>query len=295
VIELSVRAFLNADRGVTALKGCSVTVSSYKSFSGMSLLSRAQWLYDVVPLSELGLDKEPSKLYNMAKNFASQSTLGDKVMSELPNLQDVQKRTMRLTTFEDGFWDLLLGFIFMSLAIYPVTRELLGPEWNLVLFLSLLALMVIGQLVLKHFISGPRIGYARPRRTPKTRMLLLVTVVFVLLTFGLVLLTLLGPESSSTGGEPTTPSLVRGYLVEWIVVLVMGGIFSTMGYIFGVARLYFYGWMLGLANLASVYMSHTVGWTFQIPGAIAAGIILVIGVTLLLRFLRNYPVRTQEV
>jgi hypothetical protein len=215
-------------------------------------------------------------------------------MSELPSLQDVQKRTMQLTTFEDGFWDLLLGSIFMFLAIYPITRELLGPEWNLLLFLFLLALMVVGQLLLKRFISGPRIGYVRPRRTPKMRMLLVVTVVFVLLTFGLVLLTLLGPESSSTGGEPTTPSLVRSYLVEWIVVLVMGGIFSAMGYIFGVARLYFYGWMLGLANLASVYMSHTVGWTFQVPGAIAAGIILVIGVTLLLRFLRNYPVRPQE-
>jgi hypothetical protein len=107
-------------------------------------------------------------------------------------------------------------------------------------------------------------------------------------------MTLLGPGWFSSGGEPTSPSLVRGYLVEWIVVLVMGGIFSAMGYIFGVARLYIYGWMLGLANLASVYMTHTAGWTFHIPGAFAAGIILVIGFTLLLRFLRNYPIRTQE-
>jgi hypothetical protein len=215
-------------------------------------------------------------------------------MSELPNLQDVQKRTMRLTTFEDGFWDLLLGSIFMFLAIYPITREALGPGLNLVLFLSLLAMMVVGQLVLKHFISGPRIGYVRARRTPKTRILLVITLIFVALTLGLVLVTFFSPGIFSTGSESATPSLVRSYLVEWIVVFVMGGIFSAMGYIFGVARLYFYGWMLGLANLASVYMSHTAGWTFHIPAAIAAGIILAIGITLLLRFLRNYPVRTQE-
>ena len=59
--------------------------------------------------------------------------------------------------------------------------------------------------------------------------------------------------------------------MEWIVVLAMGGLFSAMGYLFGVKRLYFYGWMLGLANLASVYMSHKAGWTFMIPMALAAG------------------------
>lgn len=215
-------------------------------------------------------------------------------MSESINLRDVQKRTMQLSTFEDGLWDLLLGSIFMVLAIYPITRELLGPSWNLALFLFLLVCLSVGQLVTRHFISGPRMGYVQTRRTPKMRLLLVVTAVFVLLTLGLVLLTFFSPERLSSGSEPTTPSPVRSYLVELIFVFVIGGIFSAMGYIFGVARLYFYGWMLGLANLASVYMSHTAGWTLQVPGAIAAGIILVIGFIQLLRFLRNYPIRTQE-
>ena len=215
-------------------------------------------------------------------------------MSEAINLRDVQRRTKQLSTFEDGLWDLLLGSIFMVLALYPITRELLGPARNLALFLSLLAFLVVGQLVARRFISGPRMGYVQSRRTPKTRLLLVMTVVFFLLTLGLVLLTLLSPGLPFSGSEPSTPSLVRSYGVEWIVVFVMGGIFSAMGYMFGVARLFFYGWMLGLAYLASVYMAHTAGWTFLVPAAIAAGIILVIGFTLLLRFLRNYPIRTQE-
>jgi len=215
-------------------------------------------------------------------------------MSEAINLRDVQRRTKQLSTFEDGLWDLLLGSIFMLLAFYPITRELLGPTWNMAFFLFLLAFLVVGQLVARHFISGPRMGYVQPRRTPQMRLLLIVTVVMFLLTLGLVLLTLFSPGWLSSGSEPSTPSLVRSYGVEWIVVFVMGGIFSVMGYKFGVARLYFYGWMLGLANLASVYMTHTAGWTFLLPAAIAAGIILVIGFTLLLRFLRNYPIRTQE-
>jgi len=215
-------------------------------------------------------------------------------MSEAINLRDVQRRTKQLSEFEDGLWDLLIGSIFMLLAFYPITRELLGPTWNMAFFLFLLALLVVGQLVARHFISGPRMGYVQPRRTPQMRLLLVVTAVFVLLTLGLVLLTLFSPGLLSSGSEPSTPSLVRSYGVEWIVVFIMGAIFSVMGYRFGVARLFFYGWMLGLANLASVYMAHTAGWTFLLPAAIAAGIILVIGFTLLLRFLRNYPIRTQE-
>jgi hypothetical protein len=77
-------------------------------------------------------------------------------------------------------------------------------------------------------------------------------------------------------------------------MLVLGGLFSAMGYAFGVSRLYFYGWLIGLANIASVYMTHTAGWSFNIPLAIAAGMILLIGFVLLGRFLRKYPLRTQE-
>jgi len=126
------------------------------------------------------------------------------------------------------------------------------------------------------------------------RLLLIVTVVMFLLTLGLVLLTLFSPGLLSSGSEPSTPTLARSYGVEWIVVFIMGAIFSVMGYRFGVARLFFYGWMLGLAYLASVYMVHTAAWTFHFPAAIAAGIILVIGFTLLLRLTIRFAHRRPE-
>jgi hypothetical protein len=196
-------------------------------------------------------------------------------------------------SFEDGLWDLLLGSIFMLLALYPVTREILGPVWNMVLFLSVLALMVVAQLVVRHFVSAPRIGYAQPRRSPKLRLLVIFTIVMVLITFGLVLWTLLSPGPEISPSVPTEASPGRSYMVELIVVLVMGGLFSAMGYLFGVTRLYFYGWMVGLANLASIYMVHNAGWTVLIPLAMAAGIILLIGFVLLVRFLRKYPLRVE--
>ena len=214
-------------------------------------------------------------------------------MSDQTNLNQVQKRIYQLTNFEDGFWDLLLGTIFMLLAFYPLTREALGPEWNVALFLVALALLSGTQLALRTFVSRPRIGYVKGRRTPRLRLLLIFTLLMVLLTFGLLLATLLGPGSEAPASTVATSSQ-RGYAVELIVVLVTGGLFTAMGYIFGVTRLYFYGWLIGLANLGSVYMTHTAGWSFNIPLAVLAGSIMLIGGVLLNRFLRKYPAQEQE-
>lgn len=214
-------------------------------------------------------------------------------MSEYAELGQIRRRVFQLTTFEDGLWDMLLGLIFMLLALYPVSRELLGPEWNFVLFVVLLGVAVGLQLVVRRTVSMPRIGFAAPLRSPKLRLLLITTLVLVLATFGLVALTLLSPEAGVTEGARAVAGAARGYGVEFAVVVVMGGLFSAMGYLFGVGRLYLYGWMIGLANLASVYQSHNAGWILHVPTAIAAGIILLIGTVRLVRFLRSYPVRTE--
>lgn len=134
----------------------------------------------------------------------------------------------------------------------------------------------------------------RPRPSPKLRLLAIFTVIMVLLTFSLLLVTFLGPGSEAVPSATAEISSERGYTIELIALLVIGLLFSAMGYFFGVSRLYFYGWLIGLANFASVYMTHNAGWSFNIPLALVAGMILLIGFLLLGRFLRKYPIRTQE-
>lgn len=216
------------------------------------------------------------------------------MMSEPTNLRDVQRRTIQLMNYEDGLWDLLLGMVFMMLAVYPITRELLGPVWNLALFLALLTLLVGIQVLARHFFSGPRLGYVRSRRSPALKFVLIITIALVLLTVGLVILTLVNPGWIPNMSFRSGPTWLRAYSVDIAVMLTMIGLFSVMGYLFGVPRLYLYGWLIGGGNLASTVMKQEGAITFNLPLAIAAGIILIIGLVLLVRFIRRYPIQVEE-
>jgi hypothetical protein len=215
-------------------------------------------------------------------------------MSESPNFRDVQKRTLQLLNYEDGIWDLLLGFIFMLLAVYPVTRAALGPTWNLVLYLVCLTIGVVVSQLVRYRISTPRLGYVKPKRARSQKLLVLVLIILVSATLGLVIATLISPET--TGPSTSSPSTFLGrYWVDLLALAFLVLIFSGMGYAFGVNRLYLYGWLIGIGNLASVFLNRGAPERFNLPLAIAAGIILLIGISQLMRFLRDYPVQAEEV
>jgi hypothetical protein len=209
-------------------------------------------------------------------------------MSHPIDIRDVRKRTIQLMNYEDGLWDLLLGMIFMLLAFYPVTRQRLGPELNIVLFLVALGGLVAVHFAARYFFSRPRVGSVRSAPTPALKSLLVITILLVAATFILVLLTMFGSFSI------TLPSWMGGLGVELIAMIVMVGLFSLMGYLFGVVRLYFYGWLLGGGNLASVIVGREFDVTLNIPMAIVATIIIAIGLALLVRFVQRYPVPVQE-
>jgi hypothetical protein len=215
-------------------------------------------------------------------------------MSDQINLRDVQKRTIQLMNYEDGLWDLLMGAVFLMLSIYPVTREKLGPELNLGLFLGVLFILVVGQLVARHFISTPRLGYVKARRTPALKTALVVNVILVLATLALVIITLVNPGWIPELQFGSLPQWVNDMSVDIVVMLAFIGLFSLLGYLFGVKRLYLYGWLIGGGNLASTAMMLYGDAVFNLPLVIVSGIMIAIGVGLLLRFIRTYPIPVEE-
>lgn len=216
-------------------------------------------------------------------------------MDATPSLSEVQKRGVRLLSYEDGFWDLQLGTVFMLLACYPITRAGLEPAWNLVLFVGLLLAEIAFFSFLRWKISTPRLGYVRPQRTQAAKWILAVMLALVLLTAGLVVLTLTSPETLGIPGPAVSLANVGSYAVELAVLAVLIVLFSALGYLFKVSRLYLYGWLVGGANLLAVLIYRGAPDSFNLPLGLAAGVILLIGAGLLVRMLRTYPVQRVEV
>jgi hypothetical protein len=215
-------------------------------------------------------------------------------MTDEPSLSGARKRTARLTNFEDGLWDLLLGMIFVLLAVYPVTRDRLGAVGNAVLIIGGMLLLAVLQALLRKRVSTPRLGWVKGRRSPAKAWLLGITIALFGLTCLLFVLTLLFPGRMGRLIAGFGPQWLSTYLIEIIVLLVLVCLFSAMGFLFGVPRLYGYGWLLGGANLASAAIYGGAARGFNLPLAAAAGLILSIGLILLIRFLRRYPVRTLD-
>jgi hypothetical protein len=208
--------------------------------------------------------------------------------------REAQRRTVRLVNYEDGLWDILLGLIFLALSVYPITRRLLGPEVNLGLFLVVLAVLVVGLTLVRRIVSAPRIGVVRMRRTRQKAALTVVLLVIVLATFGLVLATLLSPGWMPSVPSSGLPQWVDDLKVDIALTVVVIAVFSVMAYMFSVSRVYLYGWLIGLGNLASTALMLYAGFSFNLPLAVASGIIILIGVVLLVRFVRKYPLAEAE-
>jgi hypothetical protein len=208
--------------------------------------------------------------------------------------REAQRRTARMINYEDGLWDILLGLIFMALSVYPITRRLFGPELNLGLFFLLLACLVGGLTLIRRNVSVPRIGLVKMRRTPQKAALVTVLVILMLGTVGLVVATLLSPGWIPNISATGLPDWVDVLKVDILLAFVVIAVFSAMAHLFGVVRVYFYGWLIGIGNLASTALVLYAGYTFNLPLAVASGIIILIGVVLLVRFTRKYPVTEME-
>jgi len=203
--------------------------------------------------------------------------------------RQAQRRITQLVNYEDGLWDILLGLVFLALSVFPVTRALLGPAWNMVLFLALLTALIVALTAVRRGVSTPRLGRARMRWTPQKAIVIGLLVVTFLATLGLVILTLRFPQRFSGLVTSILPPWAGDLFVDGLMAAVVVVVFSVMGYAFGVARLFLYGWLIGLGNLASTALTLYAGVVFNLPLAVASIVILAIGAVLLARFLRKYP------
>jgi hypothetical protein len=216
------------------------------------------------------------------------------MMMALPiDPKHVHRRTVQLKTFEDGLWDILTGLIFLLLGIYPVTRAILGPYLNLILFLVVMLVFVSLFQIARQRYSDPRLGVVK-MRPPRVKIFIVVlTGILVLLTMAFHFHWIQIPDFLRALFN-NLPIFIKQYGVDLAAGLLILFVFCTLGAAFGVRRLYLYGFLIAVGSLVPVLFAPWYRLTINLPLVLASLIILLVGVVLFARFLHRYPLPSKD-
>jgi hypothetical protein len=200
-----------------------------------------------------------------------------------------------MSIFQDGIWDMQIGGMIVLFSFYPLTRRLLGPGWNLVLIFGLMAVLLILGTTLKRTVSNPRIGLVKYGKSQKSKLLRMRLIIFgIFLVTSALAIALITQVYRGPNWGPNTPEWLRLLSMDIVFGLFAVAIFSLVSGIFRIWRPFIYGLLLGGSLVATGALSVYGGPEFNYPFAIAGGIILVIGLGLLLRFVRTYQIPAEE-
>ena len=216
-------------------------------------------------------------------------------MLQLFTPKNAERKIFQLSIFQDGIWDMQIGGMIILFSFYPITRRLLGPGWNLVLIFGLLAILLIIGATLKRTVSNPRMGLVKYGKSQKSRLLTMRLIIFGIflissaLAIALIMQIFRGPNWGANA-----PEWLQSLDMDIVFGLFVVAIFSLVSGVFRIWRPVIYGLLLGGSLVASGALTIYQGSEFQYPFAIAGGIILVIGLGLLLRFVRTYQIPAEE-
>ncbi len=191
------------------------------------------------------------------------------------NLKEIQRRVY-MTFFQDGLWDIFLGLFILGWGLTILTEAVYLPG---VFFIGIY-FTIWG---IKKWLTYPRIGYVRfsatSRRRITARFLVLLTVVL-----------LLGIIAGLVWGIGTRPQWLADYF-PLIFNGMLAAIVCLAAYWARVNRFYLHAALIFLGAVFHLWLG--IQWEFGFIGA--GGIIVLIGVGLLISFLRKYPKMVEEV
>ena len=185
------------------------------------------------------------------------------INNDIKNVESRLKQKMYLSFHRDGLIDILMGWNLFAIGLFLQTHSVLFS------YIGLLPLLLFKPL--KDKITYPRLGYAkfRTKRTLSMR------------TVG------------GLGGLLVAGVIVTGFILkttEGTIAIVIFGIAFMMFFVSGFNRIF------GYALFIPLFIAGGLGLGFLSPGVLmAVGVtVLLMGVWMLVSFLRNYPIADVE-
>lgn len=206
------------------------------------------------------------------------------------DLEELERKAYR-TTFQDGFLDITLGLFLAGSAVAGFFQD------NKPIRLIITALIVLVPLTIfflgKKKITLPRIGIVKfgPERKARNKKVAVIILLAVIFSSALALMAM-------TNTMPFfLVELLKGYGSATAFGLLALTIFLFGGYYNDIPRLYLYGFLFGGSLFLSECYYNQVG--IRIHNSIWFGIsglvMLIIGVSILTKFIRDYPAPERKI
>jgi uncharacterized membrane-anchored protein len=151
-------------------------------------------------------------------------------MEEKINLKEMEKKAWK-SCFQDGLWDIFLGFILLSFGISPLIEEITGITY----LISYVILLFLGYFIFyfgKKYITIPRLGNVRFGAKRKYKKIKVVIILTISVIFGLAAILI-----TQTDLIPYNIDISIWGIIFAINALI---VFSLMAYYLDFPRLYIY-------------------------------------------------------
>ncbi|MFC1500029.1 hypothetical protein ACFL6T_03300 [Candidatus Zixiibacteriota bacterium] len=203
--------------------------------------------------------------------------------------KELEKRAFR-STFQDGIWDIYLGLLLLNMGLSVGLAQLLPlkPQHLGAILLVVVIIIMAGFFLGKKYITTPRLGVVkfgadRQKKVQKVRLVLSLSALIGVATF-------LGFGSLTE---------LFGSLPGWVAPLGLFGVsaivvFSLGAYYLDYTRAYLYGWCYALAFPFGIFLQESTRFGFLISYGLMSMVMIVPGIILLLRFIREHPIPLEE-
>jgi hypothetical protein len=208
-------------------------------------------------------------------------------MSQKISLKEADRKVFR-TAYNDGLWDIFLGCFILMFAIAPFLSPSLGDFWSSALFLPFWGLVFLVIRLIRKYVVTPRVGVVKYGQARRNKLMKFSVVMLIVNVIALILGFVAAMNFGRVPGQMTT--IIFG------LIFLIG--FSIAAYFLDFSRLYIYGLLVGLSPLVGEWL-YTYGNAahhgFPITFGTTAGFMILVGLTVFVRLLRDNPVPREEI
>ncbi len=211
-------------------------------------------------------------------------------MSQNISLKELERKAWT-SYFQDGLWDIYLGLLLLAMAVWALLSDVgFSESLGMAIFIGLEVLAMLVLWTGKKFITAPRMGRVKfgPKRKAKlnwVRVVLFISVLAGAVAFVAAL------DMRTNRPEWLNATLI--FPAAWMVNAI--AVFSLGAYFLDFNRLYLIGVMYALPVPFDIMFRKLAGIDLSfIAFGVPAMVILIMGLVVFTRFLRDYPLLTEE-